>query len=146
MGGDESLLPDEIQARVEKAIAEAVELRVQLSAWERSLETRERSEELRAQAIELREMRTHYRNLLDELRDLVENLQKAMASRAGIEQAKGVIMAIRGCTPDDAFDALRVVSQRTNRKLVEVAAEVVDRAQRERVAAGTAQDSDVLGG
>jgi GAF domain-containing protein len=57
-------------------------------------------------------------------------LAGALESRATIEQAKGVIMATTGCTPDDAFDLLREQSQNENRKLREIAAEVVARQKR----------------
>ena len=40
-----------------------------------------------------------------------EQLREAMRSRAVIEQAKGVLMARRRCSPDEAFDLLREVSQ-----------------------------------
>ena len=42
-----------------------------------------------------------------------------------IEQAKGVIMAQRRCGPEEAFDLLRRVSQRTNIKVRLVAAQIV---------------------
>ncbi len=42
-----------------------------------------------------------------------------------IEQAKGVLLARAGCSLDEAFDLLRVASQNQNRKLRDVAAEVV---------------------
>lgn len=61
---------------------------------------------------------------------LVEQLQAALASRAVIERAKGVLIAREGCSDDDAFDILRRASQRENRKLREIAQELVDRAQR----------------
>jgi GAF domain-containing protein len=61
---------------------------------------------------------------------LAENLAKAMESRAVIEQAKGVIMATTGTGADQAFDLLRQQSQAENRKLRELAAEIVDRQQR----------------
>ena len=54
-------------------------------------------------------------------------LEEAMRSRAIIEQAKGVIMATTRCIADDAFALLRQQSQAENRKLREVAQEVVDR-------------------
>lgn len=63
-------------------------------------------------------------------RSLSENLREAMASRAEIEQAKGVIIATTGCTPDEAFERLREQSQQENVKLREIAAEIVARAQR----------------
>jgi GAF domain-containing protein len=56
---------------------------------------------------------------------LAENMTNAMASRATIEQAKGVIMATAGCDPNEAFDRLRQQSQYENRKLRDVAAEIV---------------------
>ena len=55
-------------------------------------------------------------------------LQEAMRSRAVIEQAKGIYMAARQCTADEAFDILIHLSQTSHRKLRDVAAEVVSRA------------------
>jgi AmiR/NasT family two-component response regulator len=52
-----------------------------------------------------------------------EQLREAMRSRAVIEQAKGILMARRRCSPDEAFDVLREVSQTNNTKLREVARE-----------------------
>ncbi|HEV7687636.1 MAG TPA: ANTAR domain-containing protein [Acidimicrobiia bacterium] len=40
-------------------------------------------------------------------------------------QAKGILMARRGCTPDAAFEALRKVSQHRNTKLRQIAEQVV---------------------
>lgn len=60
-------------------------------------------------------------------RDLAEQLRAAMGSRAAIEQAKGVVMAAEGCDPDTAFHLLVQQSQRENRKLRDVAQEIVDR-------------------
>jgi transcriptional regulator with GAF, ATPase, and Fis domain len=62
--------------------------------------------------------------------ELAGHLQTAMASRAVIEQAKGIVMATMGCTPDEAFDILRQQSQTENRKLRDLAAELVARQQR----------------
>ena len=44
-------------------------------------------------------------------------LREAMASRAVIEQAKGLVMAFRRCSADAAVNELKVVSQRTNVRL-----------------------------
>lgn len=55
-----------------------------------------------------------------------EQLLQALETRDIIGQAKGVLMAGEGCTPDEAFDMLRRASQRTHRKLRDVAQEVVD--------------------
>lgn len=57
-----------------------------------------------------------------------DNMQLAMASRAVIEQAKGIVMARVGCDADAAFRLLVEQSQHENRKLREVAAELVQRA------------------
>jgi GAF domain-containing protein len=61
-----------------------------------------------------------------------QHMQAAMESRAVIEQAKGIIMGERRCTADEAFTILTKVSQDSNRKLRDVAAALVARAQRRR--------------
>lgn len=61
---------------------------------------------------------------------LAGHLQNAMESRAVIEQAKGIIMGERRCTTEDAFAILSKVSQDSNRKLRDVAAALVELAQR----------------
>ena len=47
-----------------------------------------------------------------------------------IEQAKGVIIGATGYSPDKAFEQLKAQSQFENRKLRDIATEIVDRAQR----------------
>ena len=59
--------------------------------------------------------------------ELAEQLDQAMANRAVIEQAKGIIMAEQGCSPDEAFEALRGASQRSNRKLRDIARALVEK-------------------
>ena len=59
-------------------------------------------------------------------RDLAEQMQRALESRARIEQAKGVLMAARGCTEEEAFAVLVELSQSANRKLRDVAQALVD--------------------
>lgn len=68
-------------------------------------------------------------------RDLARQLQEALPARAVIEQAKGMLMAERRCSADDAFAELVRRSQHSNRKLREVAAEVVAAAIGEQPAA-----------
>jgi GAF domain-containing protein len=63
--------------------------------------------------------------LYQSARALSGQLTAAMASRAVIEQAKGVIMAMRNVDEDTAFDLLRRTSQAENRKLRQVATDVV---------------------
>jgi two-component system, response regulator / RNA-binding antiterminator len=55
-----------------------------------------------------------------------QNLQGAFGRRATIEQAKGILMARNGITPDKAFDILRHHSQTHGRKLVDVADAIVE--------------------
>ena len=61
-------------------------------------------------------------------RDLAGQMQSAMGSRALIEQAKGVLVARERITPDAAFERLVGLSQAANRKLRDIAAEVVTEA------------------
>lgn len=56
----------------------------------------------------------------------VRQMREAMASRSVIEQAKGMIMAARRCSADEAFDVLRQRAGSSNRKLRVVAQEIVD--------------------
>ena len=59
-------------------------------------------------------------------RDLGEQLRSAMRSREVIEQAKGVLMGTRRIPADEAFAVLVDLSQRSNRKLRDVAQALVD--------------------
>jgi GAF domain-containing protein len=67
-------------------------------------------------------------------RDLAAQMQQALASRARIEQAKGILMGARGCTEDEAFAVLVELSQTSNRKLRDVAEAVVESARGEQQA------------
>lgn len=62
-------------------------------------------------------------------RALTEQLTQALETRVVIEQAKGLLMST-GLTSNGAFDVLRRVSQRENRKLHAVAADLVADAER----------------
>ncbi|MEH0982383.1 GAF and ANTAR domain-containing protein [Micromonospora sp. CPCC 205556] len=68
--------------------------------------------------------------LYDSTATLARQMQEAMANRAVIEQAKGIIMGERRCTPAQAFAILAKVSQDSNRKVRDVAQALVDRAAR----------------
>jgi putative methionine-R-sulfoxide reductase with GAF domain len=56
---------------------------------------------------------------------LAADLERALQSRAVIEQAKGIIIGARRCSPDAAFDVLVQQSQFENRKVREIAKEIV---------------------
>jgi hypothetical protein len=51
----------------------------------------------------------------------VDQLRAAMASRAAIEQAKGILMLLTSCSDQVAFDLLAHISSHTHRKVREVA-------------------------
>jgi GAF domain-containing protein len=61
---------------------------------------------------------------------LATHLQTAMVSRSVIDQAKGVIMSTVRCDADEAFRLLAKRSQQSNRKLRDLAVEIVAAAQR----------------
>jgi len=56
---------------------------------------------------------------------LAQQLREALDSRAVIDQAMGILIGRTGERPEEAFTALRVRSQGENRKLREVAADVI---------------------
>ena len=63
--------------------------------------------------------------------DATQNLTVALHSRAVIEQAKGVLITRHGYSDADAFDELRRRSQTANRKLRDVAVDIVEDARRD---------------
>jgi GAF domain-containing protein len=67
-----------------------------------------------------------------QLGEQARNMRIAMDSRAVIEQAKGVLMAQRHVTAEQAFEILREASQRYNRKLREIALGIVEGTQENR--------------
>ena len=62
--------------------------------------------------------------------EMTMNLTTAIESRAVIEQAKGILIGSHRVNAATAFDMLRQRSQRENRKLRDIAAEIVDEASR----------------
>lgn len=57
---------------------------------------------------------------------LTEQMQTALSTRAVIDQAIGIIIRDRRCTPDEAFTFLRTTSQQRNVRLHQVATQVVN--------------------
>lgn len=55
----------------------------------------------------------------------VGQLESALRSRPVIDQAGGIVMHVLGCGVEEAYAVLRRVSQLTNRKLSDVAAQIV---------------------
>ena len=58
-------------------------------------------------------------------REQISGLEHALGSNRTIAMAIGILMATRGIDETEAFDLLRVTSQRSNRRLREIADEVV---------------------
>jgi hypothetical protein len=73
----------------------------------------------------------------------VAQLRQALTSRIWVEQAKGVLAATQGVTPDEGFQQLRARARSSSRKLADLAQEVVQQAQRERVAALAIDDARI---
>lgn len=59
-------------------------------------------------------------------RDQITQLETALVSRAVIDQAKGVLMAVHSCTAIEAFAMLVQESQKRNVKLRDVAKDLLD--------------------
>jgi AmiR/NasT family two-component response regulator len=62
--------------------------------------------------------------------ELAGQLQRALGTRAVIDQALGILMSRTGEGADEAFATLTTLSQRENRKLAVVAQRLVDDAVR----------------
>jgi hypothetical protein len=58
-------------------------------------------------------------------RDHIEQMKLALTSRAEIDQAKGVLMALHGIDGEEAFRRLAHISQHTNTKLHDVARDLL---------------------
>jgi AmiR/NasT family two-component response regulator len=63
---------------------------------------------------------------VDECQEEVEDLRAALETRPVIDQAKGILVGHHHCTPEDAFAMLAEASQRSNRKLRDVAQAIVE--------------------
>ncbi|WP_285619658.1 ANTAR domain-containing protein [Kineosporia sp. NBRC 101677] len=62
---------------------------------------------------------------IEQMRSGQEQLRQALASRAVIDQAKGMIMLSRRCSAEEAFAVLVRMSNDSNRKIRELATELV---------------------
>jgi GAF domain-containing protein len=61
---------------------------------------------------------------------LAQRLETALTNRAMIDHAIGILISRSGYSPDEAFNTLRTISQRENRKLNDIARSLVDDAGR----------------
>jgi ANTAR domain/PAS fold len=70
----------------------------------------------------------HDDDLVTALQTEVTQLRTAMASRATIEQAKGILMLLTSCSDQVAFDLLAHISSHTHRKVRDVAQVITESA------------------
>jgi AmiR/NasT family two-component response regulator len=77
------------------------------------------------------------------LRDENTNLQRALESRDVIGQAKGILTSRRGISAEEAFALLVRHSQDHNRKLRDVAEDLVEEAARLAAEGGAADVVDI---
>jgi hypothetical protein len=68
----------------------------------------------------------HAMERVEELQDENAQLQEAMRSHAVVDQAIGVVLAIGQLTPEQDWEVLKEISQRTNIKLRHVAELIVE--------------------
>ncbi|TRY18345.1 GAF and ANTAR domain-containing protein [Tessaracoccus rhinocerotis] len=59
-------------------------------------------------------------------RDRSEQLEKALRTNRGIAMAMGVLMSAHDVDSEDAFSLLRIASQSTNRRISDIAEEVIE--------------------
>lgn len=87
-------------------------------------------------------MQTEHPTTLEACHCLIEQLQDALRTRDVIGQAKGILMATGAVTEDEAFTILVRASQRENRKLRDVAADLAraNAARSVRTSEGTSTD------
>jgi hypothetical protein len=104
------------------------EVRTEVELARREEEEASRDEEIRA------------------LRREVDQLREGMASRAVIERAKGILMQGRTISEARAFELLNELSQRSHRKLRDVAADVVSGTLGLPVPATAPEDGSPAGG
>jgi hypothetical protein len=62
---------------------------------------------------------------IEALEEEVAQLRQALVSHAVVDQAIGVVVALGGLRPEQGWEVLKTVSQRTNTKLRDVAGHVV---------------------
>lgn len=99
---------DAILAGADEYVSWPVEPEVLASRIESLLATRMRNESALAQATQR-----------------ASHLERALDSNRSIGMALGILMVTRKITSEEAFEALKKVSQRSNRKLREIADEVI---------------------
>ncbi|HEV8258577.1 MAG TPA: ANTAR domain-containing protein [Casimicrobiaceae bacterium] len=60
------------------------------------------------------------------LRDELKSMQERLAERKVVERAKGILMKQKGVAEDEAFRLMRKLAMDRNRKLLDVAQQIID--------------------
>ena len=71
----------------------------------------------------------------DDARRTASQLKDAAATRAVVDQAKGILMHAFGCSAEEALQRMRQTSQQRNVRAIDVAKEIVEAGSRPRTAA-----------
>jgi len=126
-GGGIDSQPRELYARAQATRERSRDLAAQLGAVQRNnAEVLRRIQAARDRAEQVHKLWLAAHSNPDPLRfSAYARLQARLASMPVIEQAKGILMTQCGWSEDQAFDALRRLSQRENIKVRDLAAKVV---------------------
>ena len=113
-----------LQAEIAAMLSTALSVETRHAADIERLDQAHLAETVRRDELHLHELERRDRRSESE----TAALREALETRDIIGQAKGIIMSTMTCSADEAFHLLRKQSQHENRKLVEVAAEIANRA------------------
>jgi hypothetical protein len=130
-------LPDGMHSRIQTLLVSVRDIASSLYRLSVQLE-REIGPVLAAGPDELSGQRVTEAAELQRLRTEVDQLRGSLDARVMIEQAKGMVMAVHGCSDQQAFELLVGMSQAEQRKVRDIAADLVARSGR---AASTATTS-----
>jgi hypothetical protein len=119
---------DDLRAEIRQLLAEA------LVADEGHVAEMDRRDELHISETDRRDVlhQGEIQRRQDGFEHELLTIREALETRDLIGQAKGIIMGSMRCDPDAAFVLLKKQSQAENRKLTDIAADVVSRTQRPR--------------
>ena len=119
---------DDLRAEISKLLAAA------LAADDGHVAEMDRRDELHIAETDRRDVLHHgeMQRRQDGFEQELLTIREALETRDLIGQAKGIIMGSMGCSADEAFILLKKQSQAENRKLTDIAADIVLRTQRRR--------------
>ena len=126
---EETSDPEELKARLQIKNNHIRELFEQITASRLAAdEARASKEASDGHIAALERDRARLKERIRALEEEVDQLKAAMASRATIEQAKGILMLLTSCGEQVAFDLLAHISSNSHRKVRDVAVAIVESA------------------